>query len=243
MSRNEEFAQGGLFHGAMMQVDDTHIRPSSVTGAENPNTGWSYPSWHASRSWATPHAWYAGDYARRVPTDADHPINTDPDPRYRSRVYEVAGSPDMNVDDGLEVHSRTGFRIVGERDAINPGEQGTLPGINWNAFKQRLSRDPNSVSSQLVSHLDMNHYEPPEPRSDARQEDVAVHDGQLNLLSGRTAREHEEYEGTPLPLLGGVEGREDIEKDPVSVDKRNSNPKLRYVDDTYRKAMSERGVG
>jgi hypothetical protein len=191
------------FHGARTQINDTHVRPPSVTGASSSSSsgyssGHGKPS-HKELAFATPTEHVAWLYAHATSVAKDHPTNNDPDPKYRSRVYAVAPSADQHTDfpGDDEIKSATGYKIMGVHDAA-PGATGTFPTHNWNAFKARKSGHP------LVSHEDKNHsymeVDHPVPDNVRPEKHVEV-PGQMNLITGKTIEEHKEYENTPGVML------------------------------------------
>ena len=208
------------FHGAREQINDTHVRPPSVTGAYPASSlgfssGADQPP-HTDLAFATKLQHSAWQYARPVATHPDAVENNDPDPRHRGRVYEVAPAADQKGDSS-EITSPTGFRITAEHHSA-PDVTGTFPDINWNAFKGK--RGPG----RHLSHMDANHAymdthapmhylssgaispkppSPPPPVREGADEYTnrkrvdSRHPDQLNLMTGKTVAEHNVYNATP----------------------------------------------
>jgi hypothetical protein len=226
-----EAGRSQLFHGARLAIQDTHVRPPSVTGA-NPASSRGFSSGsdrppHTDLAFATDSERIAWRYAQAVPGSPHSPVNNDPDPKYRSRVYSVAPAADQVHNVG-EIESPTGFKITGEHHA-EVGATGTFPQVNWNAYKAKVP------GRQVVSG-DKNHsymesdakpaYEPPVDH---------VHPNQLNVFSGKTRAEQETYEKTPGASIhmGKQFSEADLaahKKDPASVGVRRRQKYHEYVD-------------
>lgn len=206
------------FHGTPNAIDDTHIRPASHTGATAASSrgfssGGGRPA-HTDLAFSThseDEAWgYAINTGRRL---KEHPENSDPDPRHRSRVYEVEPAHDQHQEGGKhgEIQSETGFRIKGEQ-LHKRGETGTFPQINWNAFKPTSPASPRHVASdQDMNHSYMQDQSNVEkaPHTPAPYDEAATdhdnryrapdsrHPDQVNLYTGHTVAEHKTYENVP----------------------------------------------
>ena len=251
------------FHGAPNQIDDTHIRPASHTGvtpasSRGFSSGGGRPA-HVDLAFSTHYedeAWgYAIATGRRR---KDHPENSDPDPRHRSRVYQVAPAPDQYQEHkGGEIESEQGFRIIGEH-LHKAGETGTFPQVNWNAYKARSASSPEHVATdQDRNHSYMDVHAPThrldhESLEAARQKPNkgklreadsyqrgAVderHDDQLNLFTGKTVAEHRQYENTPGVTMHLDRGKQWDEvafaRDPTAKTIRASKPYHR-VDEQF----------
>ena len=202
---------GRQFHGARNEIRDTHVRPPSVTGASAASShgfaGGPIDKPHTDLAFATSQQHSAWQYAMPVSTHPDAPVNNDPDPKHRGRVYEVAPAHDQ-AGDRSEIVSPTGFRITGEHHAP-AGARATFPTVNWNAYKGKPANGGH------VSHMDKNqsymeeepglekpsHVPPPvrEGANDYANKHRADdrHPDQLNLFSGKTVAEHKAYTATP----------------------------------------------
>ena len=209
---------GRQFHGARNQIDDTHVRPPSVTGASAASShgfagGAAGNTPHTELAFATNQSHSAWGYAMPVPTHPDAAVNNDPDPKHRGRVYEVEPARDQKSDfGGGEIASPSGYRILGEHHAP-AGARATFPTVNWNAYKGKPANGGH------VSHMDKNQsymeegpgpdkppHVPPPVREGAgdyankhRVDDR--HPDQLNLFSGKTVAEHKTYTSTPGVML------------------------------------------
>lgn len=201
------------FHGARMHFDDTHVRPPSQTGA----TSWSSSGYssgsdrpaHTDLAFATDSEHVAWGYARVVPHTPDHPVNNDPDPKYRSRVLTVGRAPDQTKY-ATEIESQKGFPITGVHHS-EIGATSTFHEINWNAFKAKGTGPYGLVASgdRNQSYMETDPQEPHVPgniregASDHQNKYLVDyrHPDQLNLFSDKTVAEHKEYEGTPGALL------------------------------------------
>lgn len=236
------------FHGTPYQIDDTHIRPSTHTGAPAASSrgfssGNGRPA-HVDLAFATNGedvAWgYALNTGHRL---KDHPSNSDPDPRWRSRVYEVGRAPDQyQPRPHDEIESEVGFPIKG---AImhRAGETGTFPQINWNAFKPRSAASPRHVASDMdLNHSymqDQSGVEKPARVPKPFDENLEPHENryrapdhrdpeQLNLFTGKTVAETDRYVRQPGFMLqaGQFEGHDvaDFHRDPTTSTRRAMQP-------------------
>lgn len=229
---------GRQFHGARREIDDTHVRPPSVTGAHPASSlgfssGSDRPA-HTDLAFATPSEHQAWGYARTWAPNKNHPSNNDPDPKHRSRVYEVAPASDQH-NDGSEIQSLTGYKILREHHS-EVGVTGTFPQVNWNAYKAK------PADNRVVSSGDRNHSymetDPdrpahvPLPHQEAGAEGTQRyrapderHPDQMNLFSGRTVAEHREYENTPGAMLHNKQfAGADFHRDPTTSVIRRSKP-------------------
>ena len=98
------------------------------------------------------------------------------------------------------------------------GQTHPIPGVNWNykGYDAALGRSSRRLPAAARF-----------PRSKPEVPDVGVHPEQVNLFSGRTAAEHEEFEmGTPDVLLGRHSEQDiaDYRKDPMSDVRRRNSP-------------------
>lgn len=220
------------FHGARIEVKDTHIRPPSQTGAttyssSGYSSGSDRPS-HKDLAFATNAEQTAWRYAQVVPQDKDHPVNNDPDPKHRSRVYTVARASDQTKDLS-EIESKKGYKITGEHH-VEKGATGTFPSINWNAFKDKTKASP------FVSHMDMNHsyMQDRGPVKTMPEPHVEV-PGQMNLFSGKTHEEQSHYENIPGMQLSHQFSAVDIshyQKDTASKQAR-AKKQYHWVDEHF----------
>jgi len=238
------------FHGTPRQIDDTHIRPSSHTGADalssrGFSSGAGKPA-HTDMAFATHGEEEAWSYAINTGSRSmAHPENHDPDPRYRSRVYEVEPAHDQYQEGGKygEIQSETGYGI---KRAIHArvGETGTFPKINWNAFKAPSSTSPrHTASNQDFNHSYMQDQsgvvKPPHvPRPFNETKDA--HDNrynapdhrdpdQLNLFTGKSVSETDHYVRQPgytLMQSSQFEGHDiaDFHRDPTTSARRALMP-------------------
>lgn len=217
-----------LFHGARQQLPagETHILPPSKTGA---------PTWasapykhddgtsHTETAFASPYEHVASSYMIAGSSHRDAEVNNDPDPKYRSALYEVAVPKDAVGDPrrDTEIGSKTGFPIVGMHHSIS-GATGTFPEVNWNAFKAKRP-DSQFVAQQDMNHSYMDTHAPTHaldseklakaetPRTPYREapaggyrnrdEPDPRHLDQLNLFSGKTVAEHRAFESTPGVMM------------------------------------------
>lgn len=205
------------FHGARRQIDDTHVRPPSVTGVHAASSygfssGDGRPP-HTDLAFATHSESTAWSYARGEVMSKEHPLNHDPDPKHRSRVYEVAPASDQYQNGpGGEIESEKGYRILAEHHSA-PGATSTFHELNWNAFKGVRPGTPNYVHSGDVNHSYME-TQPADPHKEpfvhllkeagGYQHRDAVdprHPDQLNLFTGKTVAEHKAFENTPGMML------------------------------------------
>lgn len=226
---------GPQFHGARQQINDTHIRPPSVTGAYPASSigfaggaGRHASTPHTELAFSTSSSSSAWGYARPVSTSPDAAENNDPDPRHRGRVYEVEPAHDQDHDgSGSEIASPTGFRIKAEHHAPI-GADATIPDLNWNAFKgktpgRQLSHmDANQSYMETTPERDRPVHVPPPVRegkddySNKHRVDER-HPDQLNLFSGKTVAEHKAYTATPgLMLNRGQFDVEALHRDPTT---------------------------
>lgn len=207
------------FHGARRQVNDTHIRPPSVTGAyaassHGFSSGSDRPP-HTDLAFATHTEHEAWSYARTYTHHQDAPLNNDPDPKHRGRVYEVEPAHDQyQSSPHSEIESETGYRIKRAHMSA-PGDTSTFHEVNWNAYKRKPA--PGSGTS-FVPSGDANHsYMEVDPATKDKvpkpipfreatdyQNRYAVdprHPDQQNLFTGKTVAEHKVYEHTPGVML------------------------------------------
>lgn len=206
-------ALGPQFHGARMRIDDTHVRPPSVTGA-HPASSLGFSSGsdrppHTELAFATESQHSAWNYARHHGSSKTHPVNHDPDPKWRGRVYEVEPAHDQyQASRGAEIESPTGFRIKAEHLSA-PGVTSTFHEFNWNAFKRKdlpghfaPSNDANHSymeTEPVDPHAEPKVWHRKEAGGDYQHRDAIDprHPDQLNLYTGKTVAEHKAYEDTP----------------------------------------------
>lgn len=237
---------GPQFHGARRQINDTHVRPPSVTGvyaaSSHGFSGGKYGLPHTELAFATAQEHSAWQYAMPVPTHPDAPANNDPDPKHRGRVYTVEPAKDQKRDShGGEIESPTGYRITGEHHAP-VGAMATFPSVNWNAYKAKPAngghvshQDKNQSYMDTSLELERAPHVPPPVREAGgdygnRHRVDERHDDQLNLFSGKTVAEHRAYENTPGMLLHLHPGQFDeaaFRRDPTT-------PTIRAAKDYHR---------
>lgn len=224
-------ALGRQFHGAREQINDTHVRPPSVTGVSAVSSynfagggGRHNATPHTDLAFSTANEDSAYGYARHHGSTLGHPVNHDPDPRHRGRVYEVAPAYDQDSDNGgSEIASPTGFRIIGEHHSA-PGVTSTFHEINWNAYKGKPRSGSSFAHSSDANHAYMDvhaptHYlasgaTPPRttpyvtPQIQEGADEYSNrnrvddrHPGQLNIMTGKTVSEHKGFNATPGVIM------------------------------------------
>ena len=230
MSANEAL-HTQQFHGARQGIDDTHVRPPSVTGAYAASShgfsgggGKHAGTPHTDLAFSTNSEHTAWSYARHSGSTVGHPVNHDPDPKHRGRVYAVEPAHDQDHDGGRgEIASPTGFRMTGVEHHSARGVTSTFHEVNWNAYKGAPKKGSAFAHSQDANHAYMDVHAPTHhlasgdtpPRTEPTVHPVKEggdeygnkhrvdqrNPNQLNLFSGRTVAEHNAYNGTPGAML------------------------------------------
>jgi hypothetical protein len=219
------------FHGARVGINDTHIRPPSQTGVYAASSkgfsGGTNGYSHEDVAFSTKSEHSAWNYARAVPTSPNAPANNDPDPKHRGRVYTVEPAKDQHVES--EISSPTGFKITGSHDSPT-GAMATFPSVNWNAYKAKnggqvshvdknQSYMDTSLEPERKPHVPLPVQEGKDNYSNKNRVDDR-HPDQLNLFSGRTVQEHNDYNntsGTTMHLSPGqFKDTDDFHKDPTT---------------------------
>lgn len=224
---------GQQFHGARREITNGVVLPATKTGV-HPASSLGFGADHPDHAFATPSEHIAWGYAHSEAMYKDHPINHDPDPKHRARVYAVAPAADQHGDypGDSEIKSKEGYKIIAEHQS-REGETGTIPSVNWNAFKGVRSTYGgrglvhSGDHNQSTAGPGYDYTLDRTPATKAQTPTATPSPGQLSVFSGRSVEEHEKFEQTPGIALRktGLDGVKDFMKDPVSMARRK---KQRY---------------